>query len=154
MSEAAWTFDQARQKALDAEGKQEAAEKRLAEAYEEAGAAERAYKEALALKILALKAAGVAWTVCGDLARGDAKVAELREIRDIKLGAREAANVAVWRHKDNRKDSRGFAQWSERRELAEAYGAVPGPDWDQAQTFGRRVPDGVDPKTGELREVA
>jgi hypothetical protein len=154
VSDASWTFAQARDKALEAEGKQHDAEKRLAEAYREAGAAERAYKEALAKKILNLKAAGVAWTVCGDLARGDETVAGLREVRDITLGAREAANVAVWRHKDNRKDSRGFASWSERREMAEGFGQVPAPDWEGQRTFGRAVPAGVDPKTGELRPAA
>lgn len=149
-----WTFAQARQKALDAEGKQEDAEKRLAEAYEEAAAAERAYKEALALRIVKLKNEGVAWTVCGDLARGEPDIAELREIRDIKLGAREAAHVAVWRHKDNRKDARGFAQWSERRELAEGFGQIPGPDWDDQPSYGRRgAPAGVDPATGEIRRA-
>jgi hypothetical protein len=137
ISESPWTFAQARQKALDAESAQKKSEKRLAEAWKEYAESEKAYRMALSTRILRLKADGYAITACGDIARGHEDIADLKHLRDIAEGAREAAQAAVWRHKDNRKDARGFAQWSERRELAEGYGQVPEPEWNS--------------KTGEIR---
>lgn len=44
--------------------------------------AERTYRIGLATKLIELKAAGVAATLCSDLARGDEVIAQLREERD------------------------------------------------------------------------
>ena len=76
----------------------------------------------------AVDADGVAWSTAPDLARGDEAVARLRMERDIAEGVREAMEQALWRHVANRKDAQRFADWSQRRELAEGAGQVPEPD--------------------------
>lgn len=85
--------------------------KRAAEGYAHA---ERAYRIALASRIVELHADGAAWTVCQDLARGDRKVADLRYLRDVAEGVREAAQSAIWRHTADRKDLARLIDWSRR----------------------------------------
>ena len=70
-----------------------------------------------------LRAEGQAATVCADLARGDKQVAELRRLRDISDGVYEAMKQASWRHTSNRKDAQRFADWSQKREVAEGMAA-------------------------------
>lgn len=98
---------------------------------------EEAYRRALAERILEHHADGVAWTVCPELARGDARVARLRRERDIAEGVKEALQQAAWRRNADRRDTERFAEWSMRRELAEAAGRVPEPE--RVEVFGRRI---------------
>lgn len=149
-----WTFEQARQKCINAAKAQEQAEENLREVARDAAVAEESYRKALAVEIVRQHDAGVAWSVAPDLARGDAKVAELRRKRDIAAGVREAMVHAAWRRAADRKDAQRFSDWSQRRELAEGYGQVPDPDWSEQPVDGAGVPAGVDPQTGELRPVA
>lgn len=122
-----WTIDEAREFCRGAAVAQEKAEEAMREAARRFAEAEEAYRKALALKIVELHESGVAWTVAPDLARGDAEVARLRRERDIAEGVREAMTHALWRHNANRRDAQRFADWSQRRELAEAAGVVPEP---------------------------
>jgi hypothetical protein len=46
-------------------------------------------------------------TLCGDLARGDSRVAGLKYERDVAEGVREAAGQAVWRATADRKTGGG-----------------------------------------------
>jgi hypothetical protein len=148
-----WTFDQAWTECLGAAKAQEQAEKNMREAARAAAMAEERYRKALAAEIVRQHAEeGVAWTVAPDLARGNAKVAELRRQRDIEVGVREALTQASWRRTADRKDAQRFADWSQRRELAEGYGDGTEPDW--SPPHGRGVPPNVDPETGEVRERA
>ena len=87
--------------------------------------AEEAYRLALAEAIVRLHAAGTAWSVCADVARGEKPVAELRRKRDIANGVQEALVQAAWRRAADRKDAQRFSDWSQRRELAEGYGQTP-----------------------------
>ncbi|HET6867716.1 MAG TPA: hypothetical protein VFH80_17490, partial [Solirubrobacteraceae bacterium] len=64
------------------------AEQFMRQAFEDAANAERAYRVALAKKIVELHAGGAAWTVCQDLARGDQSVADLRYRRDVAEGVK------------------------------------------------------------------
>lgn len=84
------------------------------DAYDRAGAAEKAYRIALARKIVELHAEGIAWTVTQDLAKGDPQVAHLRYERDVAEGVKEAAVSATWRHTADRKDLTGLVEWSRR----------------------------------------
>ena len=127
MTGAPWTFDEAREFCRGAAVAQERAEEAMREAARRFAEAEEAYRLALAKKIVELHDSGVAWTVAPDLARGDAEVARLRRERDIAEGVREAMTHALWRHNANRRDAQRFADWSQRRELAEAAGTVPEP---------------------------
>lgn len=81
-------------------------------------AKEKAYRIALALKITELKAGGVAWTVCGDLARGDEQIATLRMRRDIADGIRESAlealKVVGFTHAADRREVEQLVTWSMR----------------------------------------
>jgi hypothetical protein len=99
---------------------QRAAENAMREASVDFAKAEEAYRLALAKEIVRQHAEdGVAWTVAPDLARGNEKVARLRRERDIAEGVREASQQGAWRRAADRKDAQRFADWSQRREMAE-----------------------------------
>ncbi len=116
-----WDFDEARAKCWEASQRQEAAEAALKQTYRDSAMAEEAYRVALADRILELRSEGMAATACGDVARGDRKVAELKKKCDIAEGVREAMNQAAWRLTADRKDAQRFSDWSQRRrEQAEA----------------------------------
>jgi len=115
-----WDFAQARDACRKAAHAQEHSEEELRRAALALAVAEENYRVALAKRIVELRADGTAATVCADLARGDETVAELRRVRDISDGVYEAMKQAAWRHNQNRKDAQRFADWSMRRELAEA----------------------------------
>ena len=135
MSEQPWTFDQATANCRKAAVAQENAEQSLRDAARDFAQKEEEYRKALALEIVKTHADGVAWSTAPDLARGDATVARLRMERDVAEGVREAMTHALWRHNANRRDAQRFADWSQRRELAEGY--VPEPD--ATETIGRRA---------------
>lgn len=116
---APWDFVEATVEARKAQANQQKAEERVRVAYREFAEAEQAYRVLLAQTILQYKNEGLAITACADIARGAGEVAELRKDRDIKEGLKEAAQAALWRHQSNRKDVLHFAEWSQRRELAE-----------------------------------
>ena len=119
MSVSPWTFQQARQAAHEASARQQRAEQTLREASAALAEAERAYRRKLAETILTLRAEGTAATACGDIARGNNLVSDLRYKRDVAEGVLEAAKQAAWRLTADRKDVHQFAAWSLRRELAE-----------------------------------
>jgi hypothetical protein len=114
-----WDFDEARSNCHKASQRQEAAEDALRKAYVDKAVAEEAFRIALADRILELRDQGLPATVCSDVARGDRKVAELRRSRDIAEGVCEALSQAAWRMTADRKDAQRFADWSQRREMAE-----------------------------------
>ena len=93
-------------------------EQALRDAFEKAAETERAYRRALAEAITRLHAAGSAWTACGDLARGDETVSQLRFERDIAEGVKEAAVQSAWRHSANRRALGRLVEWSARRDLS------------------------------------
>lgn len=119
-----WDFDQARSNCRQASLRQEAAEDALRKAYVDAALANESYRRALAEKILELRSEGFPATVCSDLARGDKHVADLKRQLDVQEGVREAMAQAAWRLTADRKDAQRFADWSQRREMAEAGGAI------------------------------
>lgn len=121
------------------------ASRRLAEA-------ERQYRLKLTTHILHLHAQdGVAWTACGEMARGDREVADLRYTRDVAKGMLEAAQQQAFRYGADRRDLHRLIEWSQRRDLRTD--AEPA-DWSRQPTDGAGVPAGVDPQTGELRSAA
>lgn len=129
---APWSFDEAREKCRAASVAQEHAEEKLRESAREAAEAEEAYRVRLAQAIVsAHDADGAAWSVAPDLARGVSDVAALRRERDIKVGCREAMTHAAWRRAADRRDAQRFADWSQRRELAEGTGSLPEPTYEQ-----------------------
>jgi hypothetical protein len=91
---------------------QKDAEQARRDAAEDLASKEHAYRLALAKKILAAHADGVAWTVAQDIARGDDHVAQLRYERDVAKGVLDAAEQRAWRHTADRKDMTEFIQWS------------------------------------------
>jgi hypothetical protein len=137
VTQAPYTFAEARQAAENASRLQKAAEDFIRQAARESARAEERYRVALAEEIVEQHAAGVAWSSAPDLARGNKRVAELRRQRDIAEGVREAAMQAAWRRAADRKDTQRFIDWSMRRELAEGYGQVPEPD--EQPVIGRRA---------------
>lgn len=122
-----YTFDEAKAASEHAANVQRQAEQFVIDATKRYANAERTYRKALAEKILELKADGMAITACGDVARGEPAIADLKFARDVAEGVREAASQAVWRATADRKDEGRFIDWSMRRELAEGYGQVPEP---------------------------
>jgi hypothetical protein len=114
-----WDFSEARANCHRASQRQEDAENALRKAYIDKAVAEESFRVALADRILELRDEGLPATVCSDVARGDRRVAELRRARDIAEGVCEALSQAAWRMTADRKDAQRFADWSQRRELAE-----------------------------------
>lgn len=99
---------------------QKNAENEIKRAYSAYGDAERAYRKALAVKIMELRSEGVPATVCLDLAKGDVKIASLRFNRDVCEGVREAAKAAIWRHSADRRELEQLVDWSQRVEAVAA----------------------------------
>lgn len=130
-----YDFAQARQAAANASRAQAAAEDFIRSAAKDAAVAEEAYRVALAERIVELRAAGDAATLCKDLARGDKNVAKLKRDSMIADGVREAAVQAAWRRAADRRDTERFIDWSARRELAEGYGRA---HEGQGETYGAR----------------
>lgn len=119
MSSAPYDFAQASELTRQASAAQKAAEDLLRSTSRDFAEKERAYRVALAKEIVTQHAEGAAWTACQDLARGNPKVAELRMLRDIAEGVREATQQQAWRAAADRKDLHGLISWSMRRDLAE-----------------------------------
>ena len=132
-----WSFAQATDNCRKAAIAQENAEQSLRDAARAFAEAEEKYRKALAVEIVTSHGDGVAWSTAPDLARGDAEVARLRMERDVAEGVREALTHALWRHNANRRDAQRFADWSQRRELAEAAGTVSEPE--AVETIGARA---------------
>lgn len=123
MTEGPWSFEQALEKCRSAAAAQKAVERDLREAFKDFAEAEERYRKALAEAILhEAHDNGVAWTATADIARGDKHVAKLRRDRDVAEGLKEAMLQAAWRRAADRKDAQRFADWSQRRELAEFHG--------------------------------
>lgn len=124
MAEQPWDFDQAVTRCHQASRHQQEAEDALANAYRGFAQAQEAYARRLAEVVQSLRDMSVPATVCLELARGAADVAELRRERDQWEGVKAAAEQACWRRNADRKDAQRFADWSQRREFAEAGGRV------------------------------
>lgn len=78
-------------------------------------AAEKAYRMALAQEIVRLHDKdGVAWTVAQDVARGNAEIAELRRLRDIAEGMKDAAEQLGWKASADRRVVEQLVNWSMR----------------------------------------
>jgi hypothetical protein len=109
-----YSFGEAREAITIASQNMKSAEDFTRKAHEDAAAAERAYRVALAKRIVEIHAEGSAWTVCQDLARGDRSVADLRYRRDVAEGVKEAAQSSTWRHTADRRDLSKLVDWSMR----------------------------------------
>lgn len=107
-----YSFGEAREAASKFQAAQRAGEDALRDASEALATAERAYRKALARKIVEVHADGAAWSVASDLARGDDAVANLRWERDVAKGVFEATQTASWRHSANRRDCLALIEWS------------------------------------------
>ncbi|MCW3018623.1 MAG: hypothetical protein JWN10_931 [Solirubrobacterales bacterium] len=107
-------FEQARAAARAASEAQASTETAIREAVQTRAGAERAYRRALARRIVSAHDEGIAWSVCSDIARGDDAVSELRYERDVAEGVCEALSQAGWRHSADRKDLTRLIAWSER----------------------------------------
>lgn len=128
-----WTFEQALRASEDGSRRQRQAEQWIIDAARDFAEKERAYRMSLAQAMTRLKAEGVAWTVTGDLGRGDRHVADLKHARDIAEGVKEAASHAAWRASKDRDHVGELLRWSMRRDLAED------PEPERMQTFGARA---------------
>ena len=132
-----YDFAAAKDAQIIAAQRQRSAEQFVIDSWKQYAACERAYRSALAAKIVELKAGGMAVTACADVARGDHAVAALKHQRDISEGVREAANQAAWRASADRKAEQSFLEWSARVSIAETYNP-PAHD-DPRFTTGRRA---------------
>lgn len=107
-----WDFADAITASRKATEAQKAAEQARRDASRDLAECEQAYRLALAQRIIEVQAAGSAWTVAQDLARGDKQVAKLRYLRDIAKGVLDAAEQRAWRHTADRRDVNEFVVWS------------------------------------------
>jgi hypothetical protein len=130
-----WGFNEAVAASRGAELEQRRVEGEVSVAYRSAAKAQRIYAVALARHMLELKAAGMAITACEVVAKGDPRIAKLREERDIAEGLKETAKHAAWRANADRRDTTALLDWSARRDLAE-YAGRTDPVPDDMETFG------------------
>lgn len=120
MTAAAWDFTEACAARRKASEDQEATENARLEASKALAAAEKAYRIALARKIIDChQDDGIAWTVAPDIARGDPTVAQLRYERDVAAGVADALEQSSWRHAADRRDLGRLIAWSERQGIAD-----------------------------------
>lgn len=133
-----WTFTEAVDASNAAEQEQRRVESEIHTAYKAYARREQLYRVALARKILALKADGMAITACETVAKGDPAIAELRYERDIAEGVRETARHAAWRANADRRDIGDLLRWSARRDLAE-YAGPAEPEPAEMETIGRKA---------------
>ena len=113
-----YSWDEAREKVNEAKAAQAEAEKRVREAWADLAEKRRTYQVALAEKITTLRGGGMAATTCGDVARGDENVAQLRFERDVQEGVVESAKAALWRLSADRRALEQLVQWSLRADFA------------------------------------
>lgn len=109
-----YDFTEARDAVKGASDAMKVAEQARRDASKDLALAERAYRVALAQRIVELHAEGCAWTVCQDLARGDKHVADLRYTRDVAKGVLDAAETVAWRHTADRRDLSSLINWSQK----------------------------------------
>lgn len=138
----------ARQAAHRASELQREVEDRLRKTSRDLAEAERAYRKKLSERIVELKAEGMAATTCGEVARGEKGVADLRYQRDVAAGVFEAAKQEAFRRGADRRDVDTLLNWSMKRDLRVD---VPPADWDRQPNHGGGRPD-FDPATGEVLE--
>lgn len=119
MSDAPYTFGEARRVMHDASQRQVDAETKLAEAHQEVSDTRNAYRRSRAERMVMLHNEGVAWTVCDQLASGSPEVAQARHAFDIAQGKLEACQQALYRLSADRRSALALCDWSMRRELAE-----------------------------------
>lgn len=112
----------------------------LAKAYDDLANAEYAYRTALSDRWKELKAEGWAMTTCGDIARGEPAIAELRRKRDRCEGEVEKLKELSYAYGADRRALDGIVDWSKHRDLRTDAPVPPGFELDRG--------------TGELRRVA
>jgi hypothetical protein len=139
-------IEDARSAAHRASELQREVEDRLKDASRKLAEAERVYRKKLSERIVELKAEGMAVTMCGEVARGEKAVADLRYNRDVAAGVFEAAKQEAFRRGADRRDVDTLLNWSMKRDLRVD---TPPADWGQQPTHGDGHPD-FDPVTGEV----
>lgn len=130
----------ARDAAFKASEKQREVEDLIRRTSRDLAEAERAYRQKLSERILTLRAEEVAVTMCGEIARGEKAVADLRYSRDVAAGIFEAAKQQAFRRGADRRDVAALLDWSMRRDLRTD--AEPGPN-TQPETYGAGRPRAV-----------
>lgn len=133
-----WDFTEAVTRCSNASVRQMETEDATREAVRRFAEAQEAYDMALALKITELRGQSVPASIVKDAARGTNEVAVLRKAMTLADGEVETMKQAGWRRNADRKDAQRFSDWSERRELAEAYGQTPEPRYDKPIGAGGR----------------
>lgn len=109
-----YDFAEARAQANAASVRTQQAEDFFKQCAREYAQKEAAYRQALAEKIVELRAAGQPTTLAGDLARGDKAVSHLKRERDIAEGMKDASLQSLWRLAADRRDLGRFIDWSMR----------------------------------------
>lgn len=110
-------IEDAREAAHRASELQREVEDAIREAARDAANRERAYRQALSVRILELHAEGTAITACSEIARGESTVANLRYQRDVAEGVLEAARQQAFRRGADRRDVGVLLTWSMHRDL-------------------------------------
>jgi len=102
-------------------GRQKGTEDATRVAVREFAEAQELHAKALAAQIKVMRDRdNIPSNVVKDMARGTDEVAALQKDLTLKEGEVEVMKQAGWRRNADRKDAQRFADWSQRREFAEA----------------------------------
>lgn len=110
-------IEDARLAAFKASELQKKVEEKIRAASADLANKERVYRRDLTVRILELKAEGVAITACDTIARGEEKIARLRYERDVARGYLESMKQSAFRRGADRRDVNLLLEWSMRRDL-------------------------------------
>lgn len=121
---------------------------RLAQAHIDLAEAEYTYRTAKVARIKQLKEEGWAATTCAEIAKGEESIAHLRRERDKRAGDLEQIKDHCFTLAKDRSALEGLIRWSMGVDLRTD--AEPA-DWSQQPTYGSGIPQGIDPRTGELK---
>lgn len=112
-----WTFPEAHAACDESRQAQATSEQEYGNAVKAAAKAKETYQKALTAEMWRLRKQGVAWSLLGDLARGEERVAQLRRLKDEAEGDMLIAKNAQYRMSADRRDCERFSEWGMRADL-------------------------------------
>lgn len=110
-------IEDARAAAHAASELQRGVEDRIRDTSRDLATKERAYRQALSVRIVELRAEGMAVTACESVAKGETNISDLRYARDVAKGVHDSTRQEAYRRGADRADVAALIAWSRARDL-------------------------------------